>query len=66
MFADSGAELKKPENVVVDPSPVVDSFENVGADPAVANDMNVDPSEQPSYVPVVVLNLMIPVAPVGL
>jgi hypothetical protein len=48
LFADSGAELKKPVNVVVDPSPVVDSFVNVGAAPAVAKVMKVDPSEQPS------------------
>ena len=53
-------------NVVVDPSPVADSLVKVGADPAVANSMKVDPSEQPSYFPVVVLNLKIPVAPVGL
>ena len=66
MFADSGAELKKPVNVVVDPSPVADSLVNVGADPAVAKVIKVDPSAQPSYAPVVVLNLIIPVAPVGL
>ena len=66
MFADSGAELKKPANVVVDPSPVVDSFVKVGAEPAIAKSIKVDPSAQPSYFPVVVLNLMIPVAAVGL
>ena len=66
MFADSGAELKNPVKVVVDPSPVVDSLVKVGADPAVAKSIKVDPSAQPSYFPVVVLNLMIPVAPVGL
>ena len=63
---DAGAELKNPENAVVDPSPVAETFEIVGVSPAVANDMNVDPSAQTSYVPVVLLNLMIPVAPVGL
>mgnify|MGYP006222740131 CR=1 FL=1 len=39
LLALSGAELKKPVNVVVDPSPVVDSFVKVGADPAMANSM---------------------------
>ena len=58
--------LKNPENVVVDPSPVVETFEIVGVSPAVANCTKVDPSVQPSYAPVVELNLIIPVAPVGL
>ena len=53
LFADSGAELKKPVNVVVEPSPVVDSFVKVGVSPAVAKSMNVDPSAQSSYFPVV-------------
>jgi len=66
LFTDSGAELKNPENAVVDPSPVAVSFVNVGAEPDVANDTKVDPSVQPSYAPVVVLNLITPVAPVGL
>ena len=66
MLALSGAELKKPENVVVEPSPVADSFVKVGASPAMAKLINVDPSVHPSYFPVCELNLMIPVAPVGL
>ena len=44
LFADSGAELKKPENVVVDPSPVAETLEKVGASPAIAKLTNVDPS----------------------
>ena len=66
LLALSGAELKKPLNVVVDPSPVADSLVNVGADPAIANSTKVDPSVEPSYFPFVLLYLMIPVAAVGL
>ena len=62
----AGAELKS-ANVVVDPSPVADTLDIVGAVPLdVANEMYVDPSVQPSYAPVSLLNLITPVAPVGL
>ena len=66
LFTFAGAELKKPEKVVVDPSPVVDTLEIVGVSPATANSTKVEPSWQPSYFPNVVLNLMIPVAALGL
>ena len=44
MFALAGADPKKPEKVVVEPSPVVETFENVGVSPAVASSTKVDPS----------------------
>ena len=40
----AGAELKNPENAVVEPSPVVETFEIVGVSPATAKVTNVDPS----------------------
>ena len=58
--------LKNPVNVVVDPSPVAETLDIVGVSPAVANCTKVDPSVQISYAPVVVLNLITPVAAVGL
>ena len=44
LFTFSGADPKKPENVVVDPSPVAETLEKVGADPAIAMLTNVEPS----------------------
>ena len=66
LLAFSGAVLKNPANVVVEPSPVAVSLVKVGALPAVAKLTQVEPSVEPSYIPVCVLNLMIPVAADGL
>ena len=61
LAADTGVAAKKLVNAEVEPSPVADNLDIAGVVPSVVTKLtHVDPSSDPSYNPVCVLNLITP------